>query len=85
MEVTEKRCTKVEKNIWNYLPKVDRTIKVPASMMSGSWMGSHFTNDDIVKDARFSEDFDATIVGKPEENEGFYIIDAIPKPDAAVG
>jgi hypothetical protein len=36
-------------DIWNYLPKVDRTIKVPASMMAGSWMGSHFTNDDLVK------------------------------------
>ncbi len=42
---------KVDKNIWNYLPKVDRTIKVPSSMMGGSWMGSHFTNDDLVRTA----------------------------------
>ncbi|MFG1490726.1 outer membrane lipoprotein-sorting protein, partial [Oceanospirillum sp. HFRX-1_2] len=34
---------KVEENIWNYLPKINRVTKVPASMMSGSWMGSHFT------------------------------------------
>ena len=32
------------------LPKVDRTMKVPASMMLGSWMGSHFTNDDLMRE-----------------------------------
>ncbi|MGI5861436.1 MAG: outer membrane lipoprotein-sorting protein [Myxococcales bacterium] len=37
---------KVGDNIWNYLPNIDRTIKIPASMMSGAWTGSHFTNDD---------------------------------------
>jgi outer membrane lipoprotein-sorting protein len=76
---------KVDKNIWNYLPKVDRTIKVPASMMSGSWMGSHFTNDDIVKDARYSRDFDNKLLESPEDNDqGLYIIESIPKPDTPV-
>ena len=37
--------------VWNYLPRVDRTIKVPPSLMMGSWMGSHFTNDDLVKES----------------------------------
>ena len=76
---------KVDKNIWNYLPKVDRTIKVPASMMSGSWMGSHFTNDDIVKDARYSRDFHNKLLEGPEENDkGLYVIESIPKPDTPV-
>lgn len=76
---------KVGKNIWNYLPKVDRTIKVPASMMSGSWMGSHFTNDDIIKDSRYSRDFDNTLLESPEDNdEGLYVIESIPKPDTPV-
>jgi hypothetical protein len=76
---------KVDKNIWNYLPKVDRTIKVPASMMSGSWMGSHFTNDDIVKDSRYSRDFDNTLLETPQDNnEGLYVIESIPKPDTPV-
>lgn len=47
--------------IWNYLPKVDRTIKIPASLMSASWMGSHFTNDDLVKESRLIEDYDISI------------------------
>ena len=48
---------KASRDIWNYLPKVDRTIKIPASMMMGSWMGSHFTNDDLVKESRLVEDY----------------------------
>ncbi len=75
---------KVGQNIWNYLPKVDRTIKVPASMMSGSWMGSHFTNDDLVKHSRFDTDYDCEFTAQPEGDEGHYVIDCIPKPDAPV-
>lgn len=52
---------KVDQEIWNYLPRVDRTIKVPASLMMGSWMGSHFTNDDLVKESRLIVDYDITI------------------------
>lgn len=74
---------KVGDNIWNYLPKVDRTMKIPAGMMGGSWMGSHFTNDDLVKESRMSEDFDGRIVGRPE-SEGEWVVELIPKADAAV-
>lgn len=74
---------KVEDNIWNYLPKVDRTMKVPAGMMGGSWMGSHFTNDDLVKESRMSEDFTGVITGRPEQG-GVWVIELTPKPDAPV-
>jgi outer membrane lipoprotein-sorting protein len=47
--------------VWNYLPRVDRTIKVPPSLMMGSWMGSHFTNDDLVKESRIIDDYDIEI------------------------
>lgn len=76
---------KVDENIWNYLPKVDRTMKVPAGMMSGNWMGSHFTNDDLVKESRLSEDFTATLTSRPADNAaGVYVITLVPKPDAPV-
>jgi hypothetical protein len=76
---------KAERDIWNYLPKVDRTIKIPASMMSGSWMGSHFTNDDLVKESRLIEDFDIEI-GFEGERDGVNVWEftLIPKPEAAV-
>ena len=47
---------KAGQEVWNYLPRVDRTIKVPPSLMMGSWMGSHFTNDDLVKESRIVDD-----------------------------
>ncbi|MDX1384213.1 MAG: outer membrane lipoprotein-sorting protein, partial [Thermoanaerobaculia bacterium] len=75
---------KVEHNIWNYLPKVDRTIKVPVSMMSGSWMGSHFSNDDLTNSSRFSRDYDCTAIERPETNDGKWVIECIPKEDAVV-
>jgi outer membrane lipoprotein-sorting protein len=76
---------KVDKNIWNCLPKVDRTIKVPEGMMSGSWMGSHFSNDDLVKESRLSEDFTATLTSRPgDDKDGVYVITLVPKPTAPV-
>ena len=76
---------KVEDNIWNYLPKIDRTMKVPSGMMSGSWMGSHFSNDDLVRENRLSEEFTARFTAKPDgDPNGFYVIELVPKPDAPV-
>lgn len=75
---------KVDDNLWNYLPKVDRTMKVPAGMMSGSWMGSHFTNDDLVRDSRLSEDYTYSFAAKPDGTQNNYVIDCVPKPDAPV-
>lgn len=75
----------VENDIWNYLPKVKRVIKLPSSMMGGSWMGSHFTNDDLVKQSRMTEDytFDITFNGM-RGNQKTLEITCIPKEEAAV-
>jgi len=79
-------CTlKVDDNIWNYLPKVDRTMKLPASMMSGGWMGSHITNDDLVKQNRLADEFDAELTSEPGvDGADHYTVVLVPKPDAAV-
>ncbi|MCW8918140.1 MAG: outer membrane lipoprotein-sorting protein [Gammaproteobacteria bacterium] len=76
---------KVRENIWNYLPKINRVTKVPASMMSGSWMGSHFTNDDLVKESTFIDDFESVISFEGERDGTLiYEVTSIPRPDAAV-
>ena len=75
---------KVGREIWNYLPKVDRTIKLPASMMAGSWMGSHFSNDDIVQDSRFSEHYDCELTERPADGGGRWVIRCVPHEDAVV-
>ena len=77
---------KAEDDIWNYLPKVDRTIKVPASMMGGAWMGSHFTNDDLVKESRLIDDYDIEIAFDGDDPDGVAVWEfrLTPKPEAAV-
>jgi hypothetical protein len=71
--------------IYTYLPRTDRTIKLNAGMMGGSWMGSHFTNDDLVKGSRMSEDY-ISRVSFEGKRSGRDIIELtlIPKPEAAV-
>jgi hypothetical protein len=72
-------------DIWNYLPKVDRTIKIPASMMGGSWMGSHFTNDDLVKESRLVDDYDVEMAFEGErDGVDVWELRLTPKPEAAV-
>ena len=76
---------KSNNHIYTYLPKTDRTIKLTSGMMMGSWMGSHLTNDDLVKEARLEEDYDA-IISFEGKRDGLNIIEftLIPKLDAAV-
>jgi len=69
------------REVWNYLPKVDRVIKVPPSMMGGSWMGSHITNDDLVKANHIDEDYSFRLL---EETADRYRVECLPKPDAPV-
>ena len=76
---------KVVDNIWNYLPKINRVTKVPSSMMSGSWMGSHFTNDDLVKESTYEDDYLSRISFEGErDGRLIYEITSLPKADAAV-
>ena len=72
-------------NIYSYLPRTDRTIRLTSGMMMGSWMGSHFTNDDLVKESRMEDDYDPTISfeGKRDDQDVIEFT-LIPKPDAAV-
>ncbi|WP_421878118.1 outer membrane lipoprotein-sorting protein [Marinoscillum sp.] len=76
---------KRDKELWNWQPTIDRVIKMPPSMMMQSWMGSDFTNDDLVKESSIVEDYthelmkDTTIRGY----EAWKIV-MTPKEEAAV-
>lgn len=79
--VTLKRKTEV----WNWLPSAQKVIKIPPSMMLQSWMGSDFTNDDLVRESSVIEDYTHKILG--EEKIGgldCYKVLLTPKPDAGV-
>jgi hypothetical protein len=76
---------KAGNEIWNYLPRVDRTIKIPSSLMGASWMGSHFTNDDWVKESRLVEDYDIETAYEGERDGAqVWGFDLTPKPEAPV-
>lgn len=76
---------KRKKEVWNWMPALERTIKLPPSMMSQSWMGTDFTNDDLVKESSVVNDYNHSIIGDTViENRNCYVIQMIPKPESAV-
>lgn len=71
----------LDNQMWQYVPKIERTIKIPPSMMLQNWMGSDITNDDMVKQSSIVDDYTPRIIKK----EGNLVsIELIPKEDAAV-
>lgn len=76
---------KREKEVWNWIPSIERTIKLPPSMMSQSWMGTDFTNDDLVKEASAVVDYTHKLLGKESiKGKECHKIEMIPKPSAAI-
>ena len=71
--------------MWNWQPSIDRSIKMPPSMMTQSWMGSDFTNDDLVKQSSVVDDYQHEMLGS-EEIEGYdcWKIAMIPNEETAV-
>lgn len=79
--VTLKRGTEV----WSYVPGIERVIKIPPSMMLQSWLGSDFTNDDLVKESSIVQDYEHTLTGDSVvDGNACYRIRMIPHEDAAV-
>lgn len=76
---------KRSKEMWNWVPNISRMIKIPPSMMMQSWMGSDFTNDDLVKESQLATDYSNKLLGE-EEIDGYpcYKIELIPHDDAPV-
>jgi outer membrane lipoprotein-sorting protein len=76
---------KRKNEVWNWLPTLERTIKLPPSMMGESWMGTDFTNDDLVKEASVVEDYSHSLLGSEKQaGRDCYKIQMIPKPEAAI-
>jgi outer membrane lipoprotein-sorting protein len=76
---------KRNKEMWNWQPSIDRIIKLPPSMMTQSWMGSDFTNDDLVKQSSIIEDYTHELLGTEViEERDCYIVELKPKEDIAV-
>lgn len=71
--------------MWNWVPTIERMIKIPPSMMMQSWMGSDFTNDDLVRESSLVKDYSQNLLGEETiEGYGCYKIELIPHDDAPV-
>ncbi len=76
---------KRQNEMWSWNPTISRLIKLPPSMMSQGWMGSDYTNDDILKESSVVNDYDHTIVGEEElDGRMCYLIKLVAKEEAAV-
>jgi len=76
---------KRKNEVWNWVPSIQRVIKIPPSMMLQSWMGSDFTNDDLVRQSSLVDDYVHTIVGEEvSEGNSCWKIQLLPKPEAGV-
>jgi outer membrane lipoprotein-sorting protein len=71
--------------MWSWNPSISRLIKFPPSMMAQGWMGSDYTNDDILKESSVVNDYTHEIIGE-ETLDGrlCYKIKMVAKEDAAV-
>jgi len=76
---------KIGNEMWNWLPSIERSIKVSPSMMMQSWMGSDFTNDDLIRQSSIVEDYEHRLIGA-ENMMGAecYKLELTPKPEAPV-
>lgn len=73
------------REMWTYNPRVNRVIKLPPSMMSQSWMGSDFSNNDLAKSDSILEDYTHSLAGtETHDGKTVYVIKSVPKPQAPV-
>ena len=72
-------------DMWNYVPSIGRLVKLPPSMMSQGWMGSDYTNDDILNESSLVIDYDHELLGT-EDLYGIkcFKISMIPKEESSI-
>ncbi|ASI93567.1 outer membrane lipoprotein-sorting protein [Vibrio rotiferianus] len=76
---------KRHREMWNWVPSIERVIKIAPSMLSQSWMGSDFTNDDLINQSSIVVDYQHELKGEDTfDGDKVWVIDAVAKPDAPV-
>ncbi|WP_321519079.1 outer membrane lipoprotein-sorting protein [uncultured Bacteroides sp.] len=76
---------KIKTEMWNWLPSIERMIKIPPSMMLQSWMGSDFTNDDLIKESSIVKDYTHKLLGQETVRDmPCYKIEMTPVPEAPI-
>ena len=72
-------------DVYNYLPKVKKVIKMPMNLLSQNWMGTDMSTDDLIKGSKFSEQYDSKLIGEEQiAGRTAYKILLLPKKDVSV-
>jgi outer membrane lipoprotein-sorting protein len=79
-----KATLRTEEGLWSYGPRADRLIRIPTGLLADSWMGSHFTNDDLIRETSYLDDYDAVLSEETRDGTTYLKATLTPKPDAPV-
>jgi outer membrane lipoprotein-sorting protein len=75
---------RIGNEMWNFLPKVNKVMKIPPSMMMSSWMGSDFSNDDLVKEYTFLDDYEFELIDIENPEKGMLYLKCVPKQNRPI-
>lgn len=75
---------RTEEGLWNYAPRADRLVRIPTGMLSDQWMGSHLTNDDLVRETGYESDYEVELSWGEEDGERVLVATMVPKEGAPV-
>ncbi|PCJ64158.1 MAG: outer membrane lipoprotein-sorting protein [Bacteroidetes bacterium] len=76
---------KTGNDVYNYLPKIKKTVKLPAILLSQNWMGTDMSTDDLIKLTNLTKDYKASLTGSATvSSRDCHVITLIPKPEADV-
>ncbi|MAE69845.1 MAG: hypothetical protein CME06_05185 [Gemmatimonadetes bacterium] len=75
---------RTEEGLWNYAPRADRLMRIPPALLSDSWMGSHFSNDDLMRESELDDDYGTVLDWHQEGDARFLRATMTPHADAAV-
>jgi outer membrane lipoprotein-sorting protein len=75
---------RTKEGLWSYAPRADRLVRIPSGMLSESWMGSHLTNDDLMRETDFEKDYKSTLSWHEEGGKKLIRAEMIPGPDTPV-
>lgn len=75
---------RTDEGLWNYAPRADRLMRIPSGLLSESWMGSHFTNDDLMRESGYDDDFDTVLSWHMDGDRRLLKATMVPHPDAPI-
>ncbi len=76
---------RAQNKMWSFLPKANKVIQLPSSMLMQGWMGSDMQMDNLLGEASYAQEYLLVYKGTEEANgRACHVIEATPKPGVPV-